>query len=92
MGLPPILEDGAFLTFLGSVLTAIVTIVVAAVRWVNQRFDHHDERIAELERNHVNQEEFDTAISRLYSKLEEGFKETNKQFQELYRLLLERKP
>lgn len=87
--LSKILEDNAVLTILSALLTAFGAACVACANWVIRRLDHHDNRLIELEQNHVNQEEFNSAVSEIRRKLDDGFKATTERFDQLYRLLIE---
>jgi hypothetical protein len=79
-------SDGT-LTVVGSIISGVAAALWALMRWTIGRFDHHDERITKLERNSVDQETFDTTVTNMYSKVEEGFRHVNIRLDTLYNLL-----
>lgn len=91
MDILKLISNQDFLTLMGSMCTAMGVIVVGACKWVLRKIGKHDERIAKLENNYVHQEEFDDALKDIYRKMDEGFRDLTRRFDQLMSLLITNK-
>lgn len=88
MNFPEIPTDSGYLALVFSVISAGVAGVWKLWTRVNRRFNHHEQRLATLERDSVTQAAFDSSISKIYSKVESGFQHLNERFDQIYQLMV----
>jgi len=84
-----LLTDSSVSTFVLPILSAMVAGIWGLIRWIIKRFEHHDERLTQLERDSVGQEEFNRSVSQIYCKVEDGFRHLNERFDKMYQLMIQ---
>lgn len=67
-----------------AVLTGVCAVAGWVIRNVSSRFSSHEARIAKLERDHINKDEFRDCVSEIYKKIDNGFMHLGDRLDKLY--------
>lgn len=69
-----------------TILSGCIATFAGIFRWIFQRFEDHDDRIAELERDFLTRENFEKSVLQTYTKMDDGFKRLHDRIDKLFEL------